>query len=279
MSTCATGYTKVGYDENGCTALGVSLLMNGLNSSMCPFLTYLTDDMRSANLLSHDHCSNHVSMARFWWRLQWAMVSISLQQPWAPLVRRFWKISCTMLPEPRNCTVHFLSLVTIPITNLNIAMLVKCSCLALAGEAFPASLEQADVVGEAKPSVAKLAHLLTSLMAVTGQPPGTLILLLRMQPIYTRSLTSDSGKSCLASEQKIAHMYDRWGIATVFCNGNSYCCPGDEESPFEDCHWVGQGDCAQNTCADTEITLLTDNRGDSYTGCSCEFSPINYNGS
>lgn len=65
VSTCATGYTKVGYDENGCTALGVSLLMNGLNSSMYPFLTYLTDDMRPANLLCHGHCSNHMSMARF----------------------------------------------------------------------------------------------------------------------------------------------------------------------------------------------------------------------
>lgn len=79
----------------------------------------------------------------------------------------------------KNCTVHFLTLVTKPITNLNVATLVKSSCLPLAREVFLASLEQAGVVGEAKPSVAKLAHLLTSVMAVTGRPPGTLILLLR----------------------------------------------------------------------------------------------------
>ena len=79
----------------------------------------------------------------------------------------------------KNCTAHFLILVAIHIVNLNLATLVKSSCLALAGEAFLASLEQAGVVGEAKPSVAKLAHLLTSLMAVTGHPPGTLILLLQ----------------------------------------------------------------------------------------------------
>lgn len=40
-----------------------------------------------------------------------------------------------------------------------------------------------------------------------------------------------------------------------------YCCKG-KKAPLERCHWVGQGDCADNTCSDTETTLLVDHRGD-----------------
>jgi hypothetical protein len=160
--------------------------MNGLDSSMCPFLTYPTDNMRSANLLLHKNCSNHMSMARGWWRLQWAMVrifsTVALGASCEKILENFFYYAS----RAKNCTVNFLTLVAIPMTNLNVATLVKSSCLLLAGEAFLASLEQAGVVVEAKPSVAKLAHLLTSLMAVTGRPPGTLILLLRYAAyIYT----------------------------------------------------------------------------------------------
>lgn len=83
-------------------------------------------------------------------------------------------------------------------------------------------------------------------------------------------LIETSGNPCKDNEQSIAHMYDRWGWGSVFANGNDYCCPKSSPMPFTGCHWVGQGDCADNTCDDTEVTLLVDNRGDSYWGCNCK---------
>lgn len=67
-------------------------------------------------------------------------------------------------------------------------------------------------------------------------------------------------------------MWDKTGWGTVFKHGNEYCCPKNEPPPLLDCRWVGQGDCADNTCGASEVTLLTDERGDSYGGCSCKSS-------
>ncbi|KAL1614362.1 hypothetical protein SLS54_009789 [Diplodia seriata] len=50
-----------------------------------------------------------------------------------------------------------------------------------------------------------------------------------------------------------------------------YCCP--EPKKFTNCHWVGQGDCADNTCTNSEgeddgsIELMTDSFGDSTSSC------------
>lgn len=45
-----------------------------------------------------------------------------------------------------------------------------------------------------------------------------------------------------------------------------YCCK-TAEPPLQNCHWVGQGDCADNTCSAVEVTLRTDQQGDSCLGC------------
>ncbi|KAG6187812.1 hypothetical protein E4U27_007679 [Claviceps purpurea] len=80
--------------------------------------------------------------------------------------------------------------------------------------------------------------------------------------------SSGVGSSCKKDQQKIAYMWDKTGWGTVFKHGNEFCCPKDEQPPLLDCRWVGKGDCADNTCGSSEVTLLTDERGDSYGGCS-----------
>src|ERR1700761_5187378 len=44
-----------------------------------------------------------------------------------------------------------------------------------------------------------------------------------------------------------------------------FCCPKPQK--FNGCHWVGQGDCAQNSCDDNDIELMTDKYGDSSQSC------------
>ncbi|KAL8305540.1 hypothetical protein RB600_008430 [Gaeumannomyces tritici] len=45
---------------------------------------------------------------------------------------------------------------------------------------------------------------------------------------------------------------------------SSFCC---SRKQLSNCHWVGQGDCADNSCNNKEVTLLTSSRGDSGTSC------------
>lgn len=88
-------------------------------------------------------------------------------------------------------------------------------------------------------------------------------------PLLTLSLSS--GDDCGSDEEEVAYAYDRWGWGSIFCNGYRYCCKKSKPIPFSKCHWVGQGDCADNTCSKSEVTLWTNERGDSYTGCNCKF--------
>ncbi|KAM5443139.1 putative chitinase [Microsporum ferrugineum] len=79
--------------------------------------------------------------------------------------------------------------------------------------------------------------------------------------------TDGANKPCNDLDMKLAYAWDKsWG-GTVFNHGNSYCCPATRPPPYKDCHWVGQGDCADNTCDKTEVTLETDTRGDTYGSC------------
>lgn len=50
---------------------------------------------------------------------------------------------------------------------------------------------------------------------------------------------------------------------------NRYCCKNNPP-PFSNCHWVGQGDCADNTCNNKEVTLILDQGGGDGNLCSCE---------
>ena len=59
------------------------------------------------------------------------------------------------------------------------------------------------------------------------------------------------------------------GKCTVFKKGMHYCCK-TRETPFKNCHYVGQGDCADKTCYDSEVTLKTDDQGDTLTSYSYE---------
>ncbi|ORY61583.1 uncharacterized protein BCR38DRAFT_411445 [Pseudomassariella vexata] len=62
-------------------------------------------------------------------------------------------------------------------------------------------------------------------------------------------------------------MWDNIGFGTVFKHSNQYCCPNDGRIALLDCHWAGKVDYADNTCGGSEVTLLTDERGNSYGGC------------
>ncbi|KAK2590532.1 hypothetical protein QQS21_011782 [Conoideocrella luteorostrata] len=68
---------------------------------------------------------------------------------------------------------------------------------------------------------------------------------------------------CSSDEKKVAYIYDDQDG-----EGQSYCCKRDKPMPVSNCHWVGQGDCADNTCAKTEITLTTSSKGGNYRSCN-----------
>lgn len=57
-----------------------------------------------------------------------------------------------------------------------------------------------------------------------------------------------------------------------------YCCKTDVEvMPFSDCHWIGQGDCAQNRCDESDITVATDPIGNNgLKQCLCMYCPLEY---
>ncbi|KAB8246301.1 hypothetical protein BDV35DRAFT_230595 [Aspergillus flavus] len=73
--------------------------------------------------------------------------------------------------------------------------------------------------------------------------------------------------SCKDGEVSVAEAANMNGKCTVFHHTMHYCCK-DNPVPLKDCHWVGKGDCGDNTCSSTEVTLATDNQGDSLTGCN-----------
>lgn len=80
--------------------------------------------------------------------------------------------------------------------------------------------------------------------------------------------SSGVGSTCKPDQQKLAYIWDKTGWGTVFKHGNEFCCPKSDPPPLLDCRWVGKGDCADNTCSGSEITLMTDERGDEYSGCA-----------
>ncbi|KAF7884611.1 uncharacterized protein EAF02_004947 [Botrytis sinoallii] len=57
------------------------------------------------------------------------------------------------------------------------------------------------------------------------------------------------------------HDIDYSGYRTI---QQAYCC----DSGFDDCHWIGKGNCDDNECADYEIELCTDDYGNSTSLCA-----------
>ncbi|KAF3803344.1 hypothetical protein GCG54_00004511 [Colletotrichum gloeosporioides] len=70
---------------------------------------------------------------------------------------------------------------------------------------------------------------------------------------------SDETEIARASE-----LEGKCGLGTI---NNRYCCKGDPP-PLSNCHWVGQGDCADNTYNNKEVTLILDRGGLDGTLCN-----------
>ncbi|KAK2611936.1 hypothetical protein QQS21_002042 [Conoideocrella luteorostrata] len=69
--------------------------------------------------------------------------------------------------------------------------------------------------------------------------------------------------ACHPDEKKAAYAFsDKDG------EGQAYCCKANRPMPVSNCHWVGQGDCADNTCSKTEITLTTSSKGGTFDSCN-----------
>ncbi|KAF9876816.1 symbiotic chitinase [Colletotrichum karsti] len=86
-------------------------------------------------------------------------------------------------------------------------------------------------------------------------------------PLTKNCYWSGCGEECKSGEQDVAYAADLEGKCRPWSYGNHYCCKTDFK-PFNECHWVGKGDCADNTCAGNEVTLATNPQGDSWVSCS-----------
>ncbi|KAH7303662.1 glycoside hydrolase superfamily [Stachybotrys elegans] len=73
------------------------------------------------------------------------------------------------------------------------------------------------------------------------------------------------GRSCANGETEVAHLSPNAGCHDDD-HGERLCCSTNPPA-LEDCHWVGQGDCADNTCAAHEVTVRTNAIGDGWRGC------------
>ncbi|KAI8161859.1 Glucan endo-1,3-alpha-glucosidase agn1 [Colletotrichum sp. SAR 10_86] len=77
---------------------------------------------------------------------------------------------------------------------------------------------------------------------------------------------TDSEK-CAGDETQVAQASELEGKCGLGTLTNRYCCKNNPP-PFSNCHWVGQGDCADNTCNNKEVTLILDQGGGDGNLCS-----------
>ncbi|GIJ85609.1 hypothetical protein Asppvi_004468 [Aspergillus pseudoviridinutans] len=77
------------------------------------------------------------------------------------------------------------------------------------------------------------------------------------------------GGGCLSGDEKVASVHDPDKCAYSYSHSGpqnrDYCCPSPAK--FTNCHWVGKGDCADNTCDDNDIQLMVNSYGDSKSSC------------
>ncbi|CAG8150355.1 unnamed protein product [Penicillium salamii] len=78
---------------------------------------------------------------------------------------------------------------------------------------------------------------------------------------------SNCGSKCLSGETSVATAVSLEGKCSGSKKGQHYCCR-DKPVPLSNCHWIGKGDCADNTCNDSEVMLITDNKGGGGSGCN-----------
>ncbi|RGP77398.1 glycosyl hydrolase family 71 [Fusarium longipes] len=76
------------------------------------------------------------------------------------------------------------------------------------------------------------------------------------------------GGHCNKDENSLAYSTRFPGQCHLWSYGKHFCCPKSKPKPLKDCHWIGQGDCADNSCADHEVTLANDNYGEGQFGCN-----------
>ncbi|CAI7654398.1 unnamed protein product [Penicillium viridicatum] len=78
--------------------------------------------------------------------------------------------------------------------------------------------------------------------------------------------TGCNGK-CASGETSVATASNLDDKCTIFRHSMHYCCK-TSPAPLTDCHWVGKGDCADNRCSSSEVTLATNGQGDSISSCN-----------
>ena len=79
----------------------------------------------------------------------------------------------------------------------------------------------------------------------------------------------DSGDSCASGEAEVARVNN--GACGWFSSGQRLCCKANPTPPLDKCHWVGRGDCADNTCNSHEVTVITDPVGEGGLECNCGY--------
>lgn len=78
-----------------------------------------------------------------------------------------------------------------------------------------------------------------------------------------------SGNACGVDEQEISTAWRATQMCYDTQGPQKYCC-ATYKPPLTNCHWVGQGDCADNTCNNAEVVLLTNPYGDNGNACACK---------
>lgn len=160
------------------------------------------------------------------------------------------------------------------VTVMDNAMLVRSRLPPLAGVVHQESQVPENVAAEEKLSAVRWAASMICLVIVTGArecKPGP-----RDSSLCdtSSSRSTYSGSTCTDDEESVTYQWSRSKWGTVFKHGNHYCCPKSQPIPLQNCHWVGKGDCADNTCNAEEVTLTTDNQGDTYYGCACKSNHV-----
>jgi hypothetical protein len=150
------------------------------------------------------------------------------------------------------------------------------------------SQELADAAVEARPYVAP-SKLRPSRTVAIGHQDGMYSPRTPKTDIRLSDQLPSDNKPCQSDEVSIAHAFDingecqeelpplkrRDGVQSGLVpwasnDGQNYCCKKSKKA-FDRCNWIGKGDCAQNTCDRGEVTLATNDYGDSDVACNCAY--------